>query len=77
MGIGSWMDLKIKSLKWIDLKFIKLATAAAVLMIAKLWAPLLSLDWYWYGLIFVLAAIKPAMLIFRRTSAPSKPKKTI
>jgi len=35
-------------------------------MIAKLWKPLLSLDWYWYGLIFVLAVIKPICKMLSR-----------
>jgi len=43
----------------VDIKLIQLSSAALVLMIAKIWKPLLNLDWYWYGVIFVLAMIKP------------------
>ncbi|MFC1728143.1 hypothetical protein ACFLZ7_01600 [Nanoarchaeota archaeon] len=49
----------IKKLDWKDMGLIKLSVAGFILMIAKLWAPLLNLAWYWYGLIFVLAAIRP------------------
>jgi len=60
MTLGTLADSKIKKLNWIDIQFIKLSVAGCILMIAKLWEPLLSLDWYWYAIIFVLAAIKPA-----------------
>jgi len=59
MALGTLADSKIKKLNWLDIQFIKLSVAGAILMIAKLWEPLLSLDWYWYAIIFVLAAIKP------------------
>jgi len=36
-------------------------------MLAKLWAPLLSLEWYWYALVFVLAGIKPTYDVFKGT----------
>ncbi len=59
MTLGTLADSKIKKLNWLDIQFIKLSVAGCILMIAKLWEPLLSLDWYWYAIIFVLAAIKP------------------
>ncbi|GAH29833.1 unnamed protein product [marine sediment metagenome] len=59
MALGTLADSKIKKLNWLDIQFIKLSVAGCILMIAKLWEPLLSLDWYWYAIIFVLAAIKP------------------
>ena len=59
MGVKNGVDLKIKKCDLIDLKLIQLSSAALVLMIAKIWKPLLNLDWYWYGVIFVLAMIKP------------------
>jgi len=62
MSSATWADSKVKAAKlgWVDVQLIKLSVAGFVLMIAKLWEPLLSLDWYWYAIIFVLAAIKPA-----------------
>ncbi len=59
MGFKNRVDLKIKKYDLIDMKLIQLSSAAFVLMIAKIWRPLLNLDWYWYGVIFVLAMIKP------------------
>lgn len=66
MGYGDWMNGKIKKCTWVDINFVKLSTAAFILMIAKLWPPLLSLDWYWYALLGVIFAIKPLMVMFSR-----------
>jgi len=46
-------------MNWVDMQFVKISVIGFTLMIAKLWNPLLGLNWYWYALIFVLAAIKP------------------
>jgi hypothetical protein len=59
MSLITFWDEKIKTLDWKDIGLMKLSVAAFILMIAKLWTPLLSLDWYWYGIIFVLAGIIP------------------
>ena len=59
MSFGALVNSKVKNLNWSDVQLIKLAVAGFVLMIAKLWQPVLSLDWYWYAVIGVLAAIKP------------------
>lgn len=59
MNFNKWANNKISTLTWIDMGLTKLAVAAFVLMIAKLWPPLLTLDWYWYGLIWVSLAIIP------------------
>jgi hypothetical protein len=59
MGLLEWENAKIKKLTWLDIPFIKLSVAGFVLMAAKLWTPLLGLEWYWYGLISVVAAAKP------------------
>jgi hypothetical protein len=64
MTMTKWANKKLKKLKWSDIKLIKISTAAFILMIAKLWSPILSLEWYWYGAIFILAAIIPMQKIF-------------
>ena len=60
----NWANKKIKKLNVWDIKLIKLSTAAFILMVAKLLPQLLILDWYWYGLIFLLAAILPTRKVF-------------
>lgn len=66
MSFKSLVDSKIKKFDLIDIKLIQLSSAALVLMIAKIWKPLLSLDLYWYGVIFVLAIIKPIYKMLSR-----------
>ena len=53
------LNKMIKKLKWYDLSLTKLSAFAFALMIAKLWQPILALDWYWYLVIGVIAAIRP------------------
>jgi hypothetical protein len=64
MSLNEWMNSKMEKLHWTDISLVKLSTAAFVLMLAILWPPLLSLEWYWYGLVFVIAAIKPLYKVF-------------
>ncbi len=59
MGYISWANSKVKKLDWLDVKMIKWAAVAFGLLLAKLWPPLLSLDWYWYAAIGIAAAIRP------------------
>ena len=66
MGFRIWADAKVKQMSWLDLKLSQLSAAVFFLMIAKLWEPLLSLEWYWYAVIAVLAAIKPAYNALRK-----------
>jgi hypothetical protein len=66
MDFVAWMDSKIKKCTWIDLGLAKIAVAAFVLMLAKLWQPLLSLDWYLYAAVFVLAIIKPLLKVLKK-----------
>jgi len=66
MHFKAWMNSKIKRYSVVDFGLVKLSVAAFILMIAKLWTPLLSLDWYWYAVIFVLAVISPLSKIFRK-----------
>lgn len=63
MSFITWLNSEAKKLDVVFVNLIKLSTAGFVLMIVKLWQPLLGLDWYWYGLIFVLAAIGAAYRI--------------
>ena len=49
----------------IDLRLNGLVGFAFALAVAKLWEPVLALDWHWYALIAVVAAIKPLVTCFR------------
>jgi len=66
MKFSKWMNSKISKEGWQDIALIKLCVFFFALMIAKLWSPILSLEWYWYGLLFIIFAIKPFYSIFRK-----------
>jgi len=62
-----WFDVAeraLKQMKWYDIALIKLSTAAFMLMLAKLWSPILSLSWHWYLIILVVAALRPIAIMF-------------
>jgi len=65
MACFLWKSSRIKNLTILDIKLIKLSTAAFILMIVVLWPPLASLDWYWYLIIGVLAMIRPMIQYFK------------
>ncbi len=50
----------------IDLRLIGLMGFSFGLMIAKLWEPILYLDWYWYLIIALLASTKPLITFFKQ-----------
>jgi hypothetical protein len=66
MGIFEWANKRIKNFKWYDMSLTKLSVVAVTLMIVRLWSPLASLDWYWYAILFVLFAIKPIYVLFKK-----------
>ncbi|MBU2634119.1 MAG: hypothetical protein KJ674_02655 [Nanoarchaeota archaeon] len=65
MSLFNWMESKIQNMRWFDISFIKLSSAAFILMIAKLWSDILVLDWYWYAVIGIIAAIRPLTMMFK------------
>ena len=48
MGLTDKGNEMLAKLDIVDIKLACLGKAALVLMIAKLWPPMLSLEWYWY-----------------------------
>jgi hypothetical protein len=51
---------------YIDIRLTGLAGLTFGLMIAKIWEPILYLDWYWYLIIALLAGIKPMMTFWKQ-----------
>lgn len=47
-----------------DIALTKIAVFAGALFIVKIWDGILGLEWYWYLLICIVAAIKPMMWAF-------------
>ncbi len=50
----------------IDVRLMGLAGIFFGLMLAKLWAPILGLDWYWYLTIALLLSIKFIITFFKQ-----------
>jgi len=46
---------------WVDVVFIKLGVFTATLFLAKIFKPILSLEWYWYLLLWIVLSIKPVI----------------
>lgn len=64
MSCFEWANKKVKKMDWIDIALTKLGVAAFILMLATFWPVLLDFPWYWYAIIFVLAAIRPWTKMF-------------
>ena len=75
MGYIDWQNENLKKMNAYDIGLVKLSTAAFILMIAKLWDGILGLAWYWYLIIFIVAAIRPVMKMFKseENMQPMKP----
>ena len=57
---------------WIDVALTKIAVFAGALFIAKVWDAILDLEWYWYLIVWIVAAIKPMITFFNRMKLSSK-----
>ena len=57
---------------WLDVALTKIAVFAGALFIAKLWNPILDLEWYWYLIVWIAAAIKPMITFFNRMKMSSQ-----
>ncbi len=64
MSYINWMNKCVKKLDWKDIGLVKLSVAGFILMVAKLWSGILALDWYWYLVIALVAAIRPMKKMF-------------
>ena len=65
MGIIQLLNAGKKKFTTIDVALDEVAMFALALLIAKFWAPILSLDWYWYAIVFVVFVIKPVMVMLK------------
>jgi len=56
----------IKNFDVVDIGMIKVSVLAAALLIAKYWAAVTSLAWYWYVIVFILVVTRPLMHMFKK-----------
>jgi len=57
MNYFQWVNEKIKTMTCWDIGILKLCVLAFTLMIAKFWPGILGLEWYWYGLVFLVTYV--------------------
>jgi hypothetical protein len=53
---------------FIDFRLAILTGLAIGLLIATLWSPILSVDWYWWVMLSVLASVKPMITFLKQLS---------
>ena len=61
-----WTENAMKKMDCLDMKLVKLSVFGFTLLLAKVWPPLLSLEWYWYGLIGLLAMLRPMYKVLKK-----------
>lgn len=66
MGFISWCNKNTKKLKWGHVQLIKVSVFFFALFLAKVWADILYLQWYWYLIISVVAALIVMMKVFSK-----------
>ena len=64
MNIQSWANKKVRLMDWIDVAFVKLGVFSFALFIVKVWEPILSLEWYWYLIIYVILIARPFYRVY-------------
>lgn len=64
MSFLKFINSKIKNLDILDIQLIKLSTFFFALMLASIFPILISLDWYYYLIIFLLFGIRPIYKFF-------------
>jgi len=66
MKLFDWYDAQVKKMDWLDIGCTKWSAAVFGLLLAKLWPPILGLDWYWYLIIGLVLAIRPLLKVFKK-----------
>jgi hypothetical protein len=59
-----WVEQGYAKLDWSDMAMVKFSSILFGLLLAKIWPPILDLDWYWYLILVVIVAYKPTMKFF-------------
>jgi len=65
MRFFEWINESVSKMDWLDISLIKLSVFAFALLVAKYYPSLLSLEWYFYVAVFVLAVVRPMSKMFK------------
>jgi hypothetical protein len=66
MGLKKWANNKISKLTILDIGILKICVIGFALMIAVLVPQVLLLEWYWYGIIFLISYAYIMVVIFKK-----------
>lgn len=72
MKVVNWIEQRMQTLKWYDISLTKLSTFFFVLMLAKLWQPILSMNWQTYLVLALVFAIRPLYQFYLRDRTPPR-----
>lgn len=64
MSFIKFANSKIKKIDFFDFQLVKISSFFFALTLAILFPIIISLDWYIYAVIFILAAIRPFYKVF-------------
>lgn len=64
MSLSKWFEVRTKKLHWYDWWMVKWSAVVFGLFIAKIWPPILILDWYWYLIISLVLGFIPGYKYF-------------
>ena len=66
MNLNNWANSKIKKFTMLDIGILKICVIGFALMMVKLIPQILILEWYWYGVIFIVSYIYILIKIFKK-----------
>lgn len=65
-GFNAWMEARIANLDTINIGLLKTALIILSLLVAKFWPPVLTPDWWVFGLVFIVTYIPLAIKLLIR-----------
>lgn len=61
MSLFTWVEKSLPKMKWYDMSLLKLSVFFFTLFLVTAWAGfrtfVLGVEWYWYFILFVIAAV--------------------
>ncbi len=66
MSFNDWMNNKVKKLDWLDVGLVKLSVFFFTLMLVAIWPEIAKLHWYWFLVLFILAALRPLIRAYSK-----------
>lgn len=65
MSFGSWLNLKVKELDWLDIALVKLSCVAFGVLLVVLIPKLVEINVWWIVAVVILLAERPAYRVLK------------